>query len=74
MSERLALVTGAASGMGRATCIRLTSEACRVFALDINSSGLEETASLVKDAGGSIEASNRRNGGACFRVDLPIRS
>ena len=41
---KVALVTGAASGMGRATCVRLTSEGCRVFALDINSSGLEETA------------------------------
>jgi len=52
---KVALVTGAASGMGRATCLRLTSEAARVFALDIDSSGLAETAALVKEAGGTIE-------------------
>ena len=52
---KAALVTGGAAGMGRATCVRLTSEACRVFALDINSSGLEETAAIVKEAGGTIE-------------------
>ncbi|MFP8882302.1 MAG: SDR family oxidoreductase [Myxococcota bacterium] len=52
---KVALVTGGAAGMGRATCVRLTSEACRVFALDINSSGLEETAAIVKEAGGTIE-------------------
>ncbi len=52
---KVALITGGASGMGRATCVRLTSEGCRVFALDINPSGLEETAAIVKDAGGTIE-------------------
>jgi signal transduction histidine kinase len=36
--------------------------------------GLAICKRIVDDAGGSIEASNRRNGGACFRVDLPIRS
>ncbi len=52
---KVALVTGGASGMGRATCVRLTSEACRVYALDIDSSGLEETAAIVKEAGGTVE-------------------
>ncbi len=52
---KVALVTGGAAGMGRATSLRLTSEGCRVFAIDINSSGLEQTAAIVKEAGGTIE-------------------
>ena len=52
---KVALVTGAASGIGRAVCERLTSEGGRVFGMDIDSEGLAETASLVKDAGGEIQ-------------------
>lgn len=34
--------------------------------------GLAICKRIVDEAGGSIEAINRRDGGACFRVDLPI--
>ena len=53
--DRVALVTGAASGIGRAVCRRLTSEGGRVFGMDIDGAGLAETASLVKDAGGEMQ-------------------
>ena len=36
--------------------------------------GLAICKRIVDEAGGSIEANNRRGGGACFRVDLPIMS
>ncbi|NRI66909.1 NAD(P)-dependent oxidoreductase [Rhodococcus sp. MS16] len=47
------LVTGAAGGMGRAHCIRLAEEGASVIVLDMAASGLDETASAVRDLGGA---------------------
>lgn len=44
---KLALVTGAAQGLGRAHCIRLAQEGARVLASDINGDGAAETARMV---------------------------
>ncbi|MGB7371467.1 SDR family oxidoreductase [Erythrobacter sp.] len=44
---KLALVTGAAQGLGRAHCIRLAQEGARVLATDINPDGAAETAEIV---------------------------
>lgn len=46
-SDRVALVTGAASGIGRATAIRLSGEGARVFLADINEDGLAETSAAL---------------------------
>jgi NAD(P)-dependent dehydrogenase (short-subunit alcohol dehydrogenase family) len=51
---KVALVTGAASGMGRAIALRLASEGAKVFGHDVNASGLTETERLVTDAGGEM--------------------
>ncbi len=53
--EKVALITGAASGIGRACAVRLASEGARVFGHDLNAEGLAETAALVADAGGTME-------------------
>lgn len=47
LSGKRALVTGAASGIGRATAIRLSEQGCRVTIGDINEGGLRETAELM---------------------------
>lgn len=44
---KVALITGAGSGMGRAITIRLASEGASVLALDIDARRLEETAALT---------------------------
>jgi meso-butanediol dehydrogenase / (S,S)-butanediol dehydrogenase / diacetyl reductase len=49
---KAALITGAGSGIGRATALRLASEGAKVFGHDVNEAGLAETASMVEGAGG----------------------
>ncbi|RMH68320.1 MAG: SDR family oxidoreductase [Actinomyces sp.] len=51
---KVALITGAASGMGRAICRRLADEGAAVMGLDIDAGGLDETVALVTDAGGTM--------------------
>lgn len=45
------LVTGAASGIGRATAVRLVAEGAHVFGLGRDVAGLQETGRLVTDSG-----------------------
>ena len=47
---RVALVTGAGSGIGRAVTARLAAEGARILAVDINSGSLAETCAGVGDA------------------------
>jgi NAD(P)-dependent dehydrogenase (short-subunit alcohol dehydrogenase family) len=48
---RRVVLTGAASGIGRATAVRLVAEGATVFAVDRDGPGLTGTAELVEDAG-----------------------
>ncbi len=49
-ADKVAIVTGAAQGLGRATAQRLASEGAKVVGIDVNQAGLEETASLIGEA------------------------
>jgi meso-butanediol dehydrogenase / (S,S)-butanediol dehydrogenase / diacetyl reductase len=48
---KVALITGAGSGIGRAVTMQLVSEGARVFGVDINGAALDEVAG---EAGGSL--------------------
>ena len=48
---RRVLVTGAASGIGRATALLLAREGAELYLTDINSEGLEETVAAARAAG-----------------------
>ena len=56
LKDKIAFITGAASGIGRATAIRFAQEGAIVFITDMQQDGLEETAALVKKAGGQVTA------------------
>ncbi len=53
---RTVAVTGAASGIGRATAIRLAAEGAQVVLLDRNLDGLGATEQAVREAGGLVRS------------------
>ncbi len=53
LKDKLALVTGAASGIGRATAIRFAKEGASVAVADIDESGAADTVSAIEEAGGN---------------------
>ena len=52
LEDRLALITGAGQGNGRALALGLAQAGARVIATDINAGGVEETARLLRTQGG----------------------
>src|SRR5437867_4464249 len=56
VAGKVALVTGAASGIGQATAVMLAAEGATVSCCDVNFAGAEETASAIKTAHGAAWA------------------
>ena len=55
LTDKIALVTGGASGIGRATALRFAQEGAAVVAADRNPGGLEQTKSLAQKISPDIE-------------------
>jgi NAD(P)-dependent dehydrogenase (short-subunit alcohol dehydrogenase family) len=56
MKNKVALITGAASGIGRATALAFSSEGASVVIADMDGKGCEETAHLLKKEKGKVVA------------------
>lgn len=50
--EKVALVTGSASGLGRAAAVQFAQRGAKVVVSDVNEDGGHETVKLIRDAGG----------------------
>jgi NAD(P)-dependent dehydrogenase (short-subunit alcohol dehydrogenase family) len=56
LKDKVALITGAGSGMGRATATLFAREGARVAVVDVNAAGAEETVRRITSAGGEALA------------------
>ena len=56
LKGKVAVVTGAGSGMGRSIATRLAEDGAAIAIWDLNGAGAQETAKLVTDAGGQAIA------------------
>jgi NAD(P)-dependent dehydrogenase (short-subunit alcohol dehydrogenase family) len=75
-SGRVALVTGAASGIGAATAARLQAEGAQVATFDLHASGLEEALALTGDVSVSadVEAAVAATTAALGPIDVLVCS
>ncbi len=51
--DKVVIVTGAGSGIGQATVVRIASEGGTVIGMDMNEAGLQATVEQAAAAGGS---------------------
>ena len=56
-TDKVVFITGAGSGIGRATAIRLASEGAALLCLDVNERAAEETAAFIRQQGSAAVAS-----------------
>ena len=56
LKDRVAIVTGAASGIGAASALAMASEGARVLVVDLNESGAKTTVERIEKAGGQAAA------------------
>lgn len=54
LKERVAIVTGAAGGIGQSICKRFVEEGMKLVAADVNAAALEELAKSLVAAGGEV--------------------
>lgn len=59
LNGQIAIVTGAASGIGRACSEKLAAAGASIFATDIDAAGLAQTARRIADAGGTCETAEQ---------------
>ncbi len=55
LKDRVAIITGGGSGIGRGVAERFAKEGAKLALVDLNAEGLAETAALVREAGADVE-------------------
>jgi NAD(P)-dependent dehydrogenase (short-subunit alcohol dehydrogenase family) len=68
MIGKVALVTGAASGLGRATAIKLAEAGASLCLVDVNEAGLAETAATLGKAEALLHPANLADPDACAAI------
>src|SRR5262245_43329987 len=70
MKAKVALVTGAGSGIGRATALRVGAEGAQVACIDANAEAAGQTAQTISAAGGEAIAlaGDVTDEAACARI------
>ena len=73
MDGKVALVTGAASGLGRATAVKLAQAGARLWLVDVNSEGLNETKRLLPEGDHQVAIVDLADPEACHAaVDAAV--
>ena len=75
LANKVAIVTGAASGVGEATALLFAREGASVVVADLHAAGAERVAALIREAGGEalsfeIDVSDRARIDACFAATI----
>lgn len=65
LGGKVALITGAGSGIGRATALRLAGDGAAIMCADINEEGAQSTASMIAEHGGKA---------AAMRLDVSVEN
>jgi NAD(P)-dependent dehydrogenase (short-subunit alcohol dehydrogenase family) len=53
LQDKVAIITGAASGQGRAAAVLFAAEGAKVVVSDVDTAGAEQTVQTIQDAGGT---------------------
>lgn len=56
LQDRVAVITGAGSGIGQAMALQFAREGARILAADINGDAAQQTVGMVTDAGGTCQS------------------
>jgi NAD(P)-dependent dehydrogenase (short-subunit alcohol dehydrogenase family) len=77
LENKVALITGAGSGMGRAASVLFAREGAKIAAIDVNEASAGETAQMIKAAGGnaiSLRADVSDSESARSMIDETVRA
>jgi 3-oxoacyl-[acyl-carrier protein] reductase len=75
LSKKVALITGAGSGMGRASALLFSQEGAKIAVADIDEKGAEESVAMIREKGGdavSVKADVSNASDVAGMIDMAI--